>query len=504
MELELKKNVMQCYQQILDTTVTQEETQEAIVPDAFPDMARIISVSGQICLSEKMVSEGEVSVTGHIDAMVLYESEEGGDVQKIPLRLPYRAQVSAEVLRAGDEIFVIASLGQGEARMLNPRKILVKMELMLEISGFQGNGLVLCCGVEPSSHQNVEVLMSRTEIQPLCTVQSKKFTFDETVTLQGQGELEQILSLRITPHCTESKLIGNKLIFKGETDVQLMYLDGTGELSQSRHALPFSQIMEVEDVGEGGHSTVSVVLESFYANPSYEGAKTVDITLDCLAQATVRGKKHLELLQDAYSTTHQISVDKTEYTLVTVAEEFLVPQPIRQIFETTMPVQQVEDSWVSVGKVTQTRDDNQLTFSCDLTISILCADESGARNTLHFSQPISHKIDCSPDVVSCCRCTCTGDVFATPAPGGIEVRLTPQFAYSMVEGSTITVVHSALLGESREKGTSTVVLRLPQPKETLWDIAKSYGTTISQIVEANKLEEPSPPVGKMILIPSCR
>lgn len=504
MELELKKNVMQCYQQILDTTLLQEETQEAIVPDACPDMARIISVSGQICLSEKEVSSGEVNVTGHIDTIVLYESEEGGDVQKIALRLPFRAQVSVENLGAGDDVFVVPSLGKGEARMLNPRKVLVKMEVMLELSGFQGNSLVLCCGVEPSSQQNVEALMSSTEIQPLCSVQSKKFTFDETVTLQGQGDLEQILSLRITPHCTESKLIGNKLIFKGETDLQLMYLDGTGELTQSRHSLPFSQIMEVEDVGEGGHSAVSVVLESFYANPSYEGAKTVDITLDCLAQATVRGQKHLELLQDAYSTTHQISVEKTQYTLVTVAEEFLVPQPMRQIFETAMPVQKVEDSWVSVGKVTQTREGNQLTFSCDLVISLLCCDESGARNTLHFTQDISHKVDCGPDVVSCCRCRCTGDVFATPAPGGIEVRLTPQFMYSMVEGSTITVVHSALLGESRDKGGSSVVLRLPQPEETLWEIAKSYGTTIAEIVEANKLEEPSPPVGKMILIPSGR
>lgn len=59
--MELKKNVMQCYQQVLDTTIAQEETQEAIVPDACPDILRIISVCGQICISEKEVgTEGIV------------------------------------------------------------------------------------------------------------------------------------------------------------------------------------------------------------------------------------------------------------------------------------------------------------------------------------------------------------------------------------------------------------------------------------------------------------
>lgn len=504
MELELKKNNLQCYQQVLDTTVCQEETLEAIVPDACPDMARIISVCGQVCLSEKQVTDGQINVSGQVDACVLYESEEGGDIQKIAVRLPFKTQVTAEILGQGDEVFVIPTLCSGEARMLNPRKVLVKVEIMLEISGFQGNNLTLCCGVEEAKSQGMEERMTTTEVRPLCSVQSKQFTFDESISLQGNGELDDILSLRISPNCTESKLIGNKLIFKGDTDIQIMYLDTEGQLQHSHHNLPFSQIMEVDDVGEGSHSSVSVVLESFHANPSYEGARTLDLTLDCMAQATVRGAKHLELLEDAYSITHHVLVDKEKYTLVTVAEEFTTPQPLRQIFETTMPVQIVEDSWVSVGKVTQSRADSHITFTCDLSISMLCCDESGARNTLTFTQNISHKTECSDDVVSCCRCYCTGDVFSAPAPGGVEVRLTPEFLYTMVEGTPISVVTSASLGEARDRVNASVVLRLPQQNETLWDIAKSYGTTTNQIIQANQLQEDCPPVGQMLLIPSMK
>ena len=42
MELEFDRDVMEGYQVIADDTICQEETMEAIVPDACPDILRIV------------------------------------------------------------------------------------------------------------------------------------------------------------------------------------------------------------------------------------------------------------------------------------------------------------------------------------------------------------------------------------------------------------------------------------------------------------------------------
>ncbi len=502
--MELKKNMLQCYQQVIDTTISQEETQEAIVPDACPDILRIISVCGQICISEKEVTGEEIVIKGQVDTTILYQPEEGGVMEKITVRIPFQADSPSKPLEAGDEVFVIPTLCRGEARILNPRKILVRADILLEISGYQCHDLQLCCGVEQGEAQGMEVRMMEKEIKPLCAVKTAHFTFDETLSLQGQEDLEDVLSVGITPYVSESKVIGNKLIYKGETEVQILYLNTVGELEHSRHLLPFSQIMEVEDSGEEGKPSVSLVLESFYVSPGYNGGRQLDMTIDLMAQATVRGEKQLSLLEDAYSIYQQIAVEKDQYTLVTVAEEFLVPQSIRQIFETTLHLQRVEDARVSSSRVVQNREGNQLTFSCDLLLTILACDESGVWHSLEFPYAVSHPIDCPENVMSCCRVLTQGEVFATMAPGGVELRFTPQFSYTMVETEPVTVVVSTTMGEQRERGISTVVLRLPQGEETLWDIAKSYGTTTGQIMQANCLEEDELPQGQMLLIPSIR
>lgn len=500
--MELKKNLMQCYRQILDLALSQEETHEAIVPDARPDILRIISVCGQVCINEKTVVEDHLQISGHIETSVLYLPEEGEEVQNITVKIPFLCQNPAQPLVEGDDIFVIPSVYHAEARILNPRKILLRAELLLEVSGYQRNDLALSYSVEQSDSEGIEELVIAQEIHPLCAVESKHFTFDETITLQGQEDLEELLSIRLYPLCQESKLIGNKLIFKGDTEVQLLYLNTAGELEQSHHLLPFSQIMEIQDCGEEADCQVSILVESFY--PAEGGGRTVNLTLDFIAQATVRGEKQLSLLEDIYSTQYHLSVEKEDHTLVTVAEDYAVAQNIRQIFETSMPVQGIADTWVSCGKVAVQREGNIASFSCDLLLSILCCDETGAWNTMEFTHSLQHQIDCPEDILCRCRCISTGEVFATPAPGGIELRLSPQFLYSLVETESVHIVATAVLGEARDRGTSSVVLRLPQEKESLWDIAKNYGSTVTQIKKANCLEEDTLPLGQMLLIPSIR
>ena len=50
----------------------------------------------------------------------------------------------------------------------------------------------------------------------------------------------------------------------------------------------------------------------------------------------------------------------------------------------------------------------------------------------------------------------------------------------------------------------SIVLRMVGPGERLWDIAKSYGTTAGDIVQANGLEEDMPVGGRLLLIPRKR
>ena len=131
MELELKRDAIHCFETVADVTICQEETQEAIVPDACPDILRIVEVCGQACLTGKQAREGMATVSGMVRASVLYLPETGGCLRHMELSVPFTCQVEAPGLTSQGTILADPRLRWAEARVLNPRKILLRVDLAL-------------------------------------------------------------------------------------------------------------------------------------------------------------------------------------------------------------------------------------------------------------------------------------------------------------------------------------------------------------------------------------
>ena len=58
MELELNRTALPYHDLIFHTQVTREETMEMIVPDAYPDISKLLDTSGICCLNTREASEG--------------------------------------------------------------------------------------------------------------------------------------------------------------------------------------------------------------------------------------------------------------------------------------------------------------------------------------------------------------------------------------------------------------------------------------------------------------
>ena len=180
---------------------------------------------------------------------------------------------------------------------------------------------------------------------------------------------------------------------------------------------------------------------------------------------------------------------------------------MRELLETGESVRSVADSRLAIGQVSQSREGEQLVLTAEAWLTVLYQDGEDHLQCVHRTVPVTCRLDCPEG----CRCLCTvrrqGEVYAAPAAGGVEVRFTLEFDCLPVQTLSVPAVCGGSLGEARgadgEKRPS-VVLRFAAPGEEVWDIAKAYGATTAQILQANELEEETLPAGRMLLIPNAR
>ena len=138
-------------------------------------------------------------------------------------------------------------------------------------------------------------------------------------------------------------------------------------------------------------------------------------------------------------------------------------------------------------------------------VTVLYMTEEGGLESLTRAITVTASISL-PETGRCrVRCSLGGDAGAVATAGGIELRCPVRFSYLTTVPKTcsaVTAIHVEERAETEER--PSVILRLAQPGECLWDIAKAYATTTQDILAANELTEPDRLDGTLLLIPRSR
>ncbi len=508
MEFELDRTQINGFDALLDTTLRTEETLEMIVPDACPDILRVVETEGKVLLHRRETVEGRVELTGSIRGMVLYlpDGEEG--VRHLDINIPFTCAADNAAIAPGCSVVASARCCRADTRTINPRKILIRAEAAVDVTVFAPRMETICSQVLEASEQRVEQLTETREVYLTACVQEKPFPFSDDVTLSASKPAAvELLKSRVSLNRGESKIIGNKLIFKGSANVSLLYRGQDDGVYSAGAELPFSQIVEISGVAEDAECDITLALTGSDCTLSTEDdGRSVSVNLEVLAQAVVRENRVLQVLTDAYSTREPLAVERAECPIDTRLDRGVRSQNVREVWETPTAAREVVDCRMAVAQVTQSQEGERRILTAQVEVQVLYLDEEGGLFSVQHPMTVPCALDLPESCQSFCQCDGVGDVYAAPAPGGLEVRFALDFRYCALIRRQITALAAIGPGEAPESAGEqpSLVLRMLGQGERLWDMAKAYGTTIADIISANELEGEAAAEGRLLLIPRRR
>lgn len=503
MELELRQNTIHCWETVCHTTLEQEETSETIVPDACPDIWQVLDGEGRLFLQRKEPLEDRAEFSGLIKVEILYqpEGEEAG-ARSIEVTLPFSMAPELPGLTRRCQLVVRPGALTVDIHLLNPRKVLVRAGFSLEVQGYAAQGLNLCAAVEDEETYGMrQKTDSFASFLPVA-VQEKPFTYSDTLTIPaGQPDGVSLVKTRADCVCNEARVVGSKLVFKGEARLSLLYRGENGQLCPVEFSLPYSQIMDAGEDAEEAVCNLQLLLTDMKCALE-EDQRTLSVNLELLAQAVLWKQQEQPMLIDLYSTAYALDLQRREYPVCTLDSHNAEQETFRETLNLGTAPTRVLDVQIRPGRNIQGRDDQKMVLTKELEVYVLYVGEEGL-GTLHRTVSVSHAL---PNV-GMGKVTFTTQLLrkptATPAGMGIEVSFAVEFQWMDLGYSTVTAVEQVQVGEkfTREEECPSVIIRAIRDGETLWDVAKAYRSTDGEIMEVNGLTSGELYPGQMLLVP---
>ena len=502
MDMELKRVALEGYRCVAHTMFVQEETLESIVPDACPDIARIVSACGKAFLKDKELGEGTLRLSGTAKVTVLYIPEGEELPRSLEVSIPFQCVRDDPQFHAGCPVLADLQVPTADARTINPRKMLVRVGLSVWAAAYERERRELSADLTGGEGEGLQKQVVPRKCCVIPEVSEKTFTFSDVLRPPAsRPEIEELLLYRAELGTADAKFIGKKLVLKGDVQLSSVYRAGEG-LSQARFELPYSQILDIGEVPDEAEPEVAVALKSVDCR-AREGE--LEVSLELLAQAAVWERRSVELISDAYCVGKPIDVERSSVRLCTLAERSARREMGRKLCESGIPAKQVVDCAAAVSSLTGAPAEGGMEFTAQVNASVLYLSEDDALCGVETDIPVTCRVDVPEGCACACRCRAVGEATAVPVTGGLEVRFEAEFSWTLTREEQVSCVSEVRPGTAEEGGPRpSVVIRRVERGEALWDIAKSCASTVADICSANSLPGEEAEVGTLLLIPARR
>ncbi len=474
----------------------QEQTGEIAIPETLPALGKVVDCFGTVLVRDRTVdsSGGSVSVSGGIQAGVLYvpEGEEG--LERLELWLPFTVTKKVQA-QPNAILHYWGWLRSIDARFVNERKLLIRADLGSELTLLTPTELEL---------QKVEScprgLMCKTETfpmrLPLCAAEKEVRIADEVLMPESGPGIDRLLKAQCTVELGARRILGERAVFEGELRLRVLGMTEDDELVSWSGTVPFSQYADLDgSMSEDADLVIQPILNHMEIDTDGQpDSLRLLVNVSFTAQMVVWGEVPVTLTQDAYYLNG--SFEPTWQTVELSPCLDSLERDLNQSVALPEELGELLDWTVFRDKASASPGEDAA--RANMGVNILYYDGSHKLQNRFIRQEI--RIERKADPSADWRCTL--GLASEPSRQGSALLLPLRVRERYCQMSALrNLSGGSLTPEPKGEGPSLIVRAA---SGDLWEIARENGSTVQAIQTANELEEACLTRERLLLIPTGR
>ena len=478
---------------------------DMIVPDSKPDILNTICTSGVVCLYKKEVLDGKVRLDGSINTYIMYLADDNNDkVRGLNTSLDFSENINVPNCEMGMSCRVNAKLKSIECKVINGRKIGIKASLEVEIKVYSNEEIEIVNSLQEQA--GIQMKTQELNVNSLVGSGETKIYAKETISISQDDNLAEILKTNLTIVGKDVKISYNKLLTKSELEVKMMYLTEDGRVNTVKANIPLVGFIDINNVSENNICDVDYEIKNVVIKPNSQEEHSVYIEAEVSVIAIVYEEKHVHLIQDLYSPTENLVFNKKNVTTITGKCNSIQTKQIREkVMVENLGNRNVIDVDIDPVITNEVKSSSRIVYEGELGLRFVLSDETGNVETTETKLPFDYSIDDienSENMNTEPTIEITNGDFIVQENNNVSANVDIQIATNMYRNANLNVMDEVQTDGERAEQDYSLIIYIVKKGDTLWDIAKTYGSTVDDIVRTNGIEDENKiQVGQKLFIP---
>lgn len=478
---------------------------DVIVPDSKPDILSTICTSGVACIYRKEVLEEKVKIDGNINTYIMYLADDEKDrVRGINTNLDFSENINIKGAKEGMECKICVKTKSIEAKVINGRKVSLKASLELDIKVYSREEMEIINKVQ--NCENLQVLEKSIKVNSLIGTGETKIYAKDTLSIDNIDNLAEILKVSVQICDKDIKVSYNKILTKAEAEVKIMYLTEDNRINSVNGKIPIVGFIDIANVSEENISEVEYEIKNLIVKPNSNEEHSIYVEMEVGVFATVYEEKQINLIEDLYSPSEVIDFNKKQITTITDMQN---RKEMNKVIE-KVKVENLENRNILDVDITpvinnQSNFNSKIMYEGELEIKFIISNSELQVDTRMVKVPFQYELNNLEDgenLNADLNIDIKNKDFVIQDEGNITVNADMEMESNLYRNLNLNILDEIQTAGEREEQDYNIVIYIVKKGDTLWNIAKRFGSTVDDIVRTNGIEDPDNiQIGQKIYIP---
>lgn len=482
--------------------------EDFVVPDVKPDILNTIRTNGTVCIYKKEVMDGKVKIDGSINVYIMYlADDETSSIRSLNTTLSFSQTVDFEAVKEGMILEDKVLLKSLECRVINGRKINVKAMLDLELKILSNEELEFV--KEINEIKDIQVLDKTLTLNSLLGSGTTKVYAKDTIVIDNLDNLTEIMKVDFTIINKETKISYNKVLVKADACVKMVYLTEDNRICTTSNLIPVMGFIDMPDVTDENLCDIKYEVKNMLVKPNNIEEHSIYIEAEIEINAHVYQTKQLNIIQDLYSPSINLTYSRKQIQAIAQKEIIKDICSIREKqFISEIGNHKIYDADIRPTIISQTILKDRIVYEGEIELNFLFDAEGTNRIGLkNMVLPFTYNMDCmgaNPTSKIETNIEITLQDFMVMPDESIDIKIDLEFIANLSNNQELQVIEEINVDETRENERYSLIIYFVKPGDTLWNIAKKFRSTVSNIVRMNGIEDENKiNIGQQLFIPTA-